>query len=914
MKFIVTVPRVLTFLTLLLSFPLHAATFLYLNSEAGDYVGQGVEKTVNDIDQVFTATKNPSNGVSVDIFGPLTWATNFAAAGKVELAPGYYESATRYPFQTDTDNGLSIYGEGKGCNTLTGRFFVHEVSFNAAGGVDSFAADFEQSCGGSTSKLTGSVRVNSNIPIATLPVSVTVSPADYAYATDGGANFDWTMDGIFDVMTKGGDVLVTKYRSLDFTKWLERRGGYEFALPSILADPSVTVVSATLVLPTITSGGASGAGDYLTLYGYSADGTLQLDDFSKTDISLGTTPISTSDHVFDVTPFVDSISATSSHVGFNLAVSWWDAYVTMGGNAELKIVYAVNGPAVNTDPVITINSPSASATYYEDTPVTVSATAFDQEDGDITSNLSWSSPYFQLETAGPSFTTSIFYPGTHYITASVTDSAGATVIKQVMFTVQANTPPTLSVISPEPNGSFYVGEGISFQAIASDNEDGDVSNSITWSSSIDGAIGTGGQLNVTSLSQGTHTIFVTASDTSNATVTNEFTVNIYPVLNSVPTITVISPVNFSVIPSGQATTLQANATDLEDGDLTSTIQWSSTIDGFVGQGGSVSGVFLTPGNHLLTAIVFDSLGQSASFVSSITVTDSTPLYCAAKGNYTNYEWAESVSIAGINKITGANGGYVDLTSEPAIDLVPGSNSMTFTPGFSGGSYNEYWGVWIDLNEDFQFTADEQFYSGNSNTVINSTISLPAGIYGNKRMRVVMKYGSPANPCGSFTYGEVEDYTVNILDSIPPPEPTPVPSNYCKTSGSSTGWEWIESVSGNGYSFISGNNGGYFDHTNDTAMNLNVGTNDLTLSPGFASGSYTEIWNVWIDFNHDNTFTSDEKLYSGSSNTVVNALLSVPATALKGPTRMRVNMSYGSPAGECNTFQYGEAEDFTVIIN
>jgi len=68
------------------------------------------------------------------------------------------------------------------------------------------------------------------------------------------------------------------------------------------------------------------------------------------------------------------------------------------------------------------------------------------------------------------------------------------------------------------------------------------------------------------------------------------------------------------------------------------------------------------------------------------------------------------------------------------------------------------------------------------------------------------------------------------------------------------------------------------------------------------------------FNHDNVFTSDEKVYSGSSNTNINASISVPAFAIKGPTRLRVNMAYGSPASECSTFSYGEVEDYTVNIN
>ena len=61
---------------------------------------------------------------------------------------------------------------------------------------------------------------------------------------------------------------------MDFTKYMETRGVYEFKLPEVLAAEGVVLESAVLHLPHISS--TSTYGDYLRIYGYVGDGELQL--------------------------------------------------------------------------------------------------------------------------------------------------------------------------------------------------------------------------------------------------------------------------------------------------------------------------------------------------------------------------------------------------------------------------------------------------------------------------------------------------------------------------------------------------------------------------------------------------------------------------------------------------------------
>lgn len=147
-------------------------------------------------------------------------------------------------------------------------------------------------------------------------------------------------------------------------------------------------------------------------------------------------------------------------------------------------------------------------------------------------------------------------------------------------------------------------------------------------------------------------------------------------------------------------------------------------------------------------------------------------YCTSQGNNTNYEWIDSVTIGTTFNFSGADGGYLDNTQQ-IISVAPGAVSIALTPGFNNASYTEYWRVWIDFNQDDAFQTTEQVYSGSSSGSLNGSISIPNDVLGGEtRLRVSMQYGSSPSSCGSFTYGEVEDYTV-FLDVVDTSSPTVV---------------------------------------------------------------------------------------------------------------------------------------------
>lgn len=139
-------------------------------------------------------------------------------------------------------------------------------------------------------------------------------------------------------------------------------------------------------------------------------------------------------------------------------------------------------------------------------------------------------------------------------------------------------------------------------------------------------------------------------------------------------------------------------------------------------------------------------------------------YCDSKGNNANYEYIKRIQVGSIDNTTGNNGGYADFTS---ISTNLGSTqTMVLTPGFPGTVYTEYWRIWIDLNRDGDFTdSGELRLAGSGTGTLSGNLTIPSGTAaGSTTMRVSMKYNSYSTPCETFAYGEVEDYTVNILPS------------------------------------------------------------------------------------------------------------------------------------------------------
>jgi hypothetical protein len=139
-----------------------APVFFSYFSEPGDFVGGGRVGHFSQATAAFTAVCD-RNTLNVRLIGPGTevWSASFSGPAGVPLRPGAYEGATRAPFNRETP-GLAISGQSRGCNTLGGRFVIHDIDLQN-NRVNRFHASFVQRCDNQPGLLSGELRV-ANMP------------------------------------------------------------------------------------------------------------------------------------------------------------------------------------------------------------------------------------------------------------------------------------------------------------------------------------------------------------------------------------------------------------------------------------------------------------------------------------------------------------------------------------------------------------------------------------------------------------------------------------------------------------------------------------------------------------------------------------------------------------------------------
>ena len=88
--------------------------------------------------------------------------------------------------------------------------------------------------------------------------------------------------------------------------------------------------------------------------------------------------------------------------------------------------------------------------------------------------------------------------------------------------------------------------------------------------------------------------------------------------NQTPSIEILQPTDGAEYLENDPIDLQASASDLEDGDASTGVQWRSDLDGMLGEGATL-GVVLSVGDHLITASISDRNGASVEESVSIGV-------------------------------------------------------------------------------------------------------------------------------------------------------------------------------------------------------------------------------------------------------------------------------------------------------
>ncbi|WP_294219969.1 reprolysin-like metallopeptidase [uncultured Chryseobacterium sp.] len=182
---------------------------------------------------------------------------------------------------------------------------------------------------------------------------------------------------------------------------------------------------------------------------------------------------------------------------------------------------------------------------------------------------------------------------------------------------------------------------------------------------------------------------------------------------------------------------------------------------------------LTPSTtYSFTVKAKDDAGNTSPSSNTVSVTTSagsTVTYCSASATNTGDERIGNVTFGSINNTSTGTAGYENFTSVSTNVTKGSAYTISVTPVWTSTKYNEAYAVYIDYNGDGDFAdSGELVWSRSASTTspVTGSVTIPStASTGSTRMRVMMQYNAiPSSSCGSYTYGQVEDYTVNIVSS------------------------------------------------------------------------------------------------------------------------------------------------------
>ena len=232
---------------------------------------------------------------------------------------------------------------------------------------------------------------------------------------------------------------------------------------------------------------------------------------------------------------------------------------------------------------------------------------------------------------------------------------------------------------------------------------------------------------------------------------------------------------------------------IASGTTTSTtnLSWTSSTDNVAVTGyaiynglnlvGTTTGLLFTVSglagatNYTFTVKARDAVGNLSNASNSVNTTTlvaavGLPLICSSQGIDIADERIGRVQFETIDNVSTGGSGYNDFTAiSTNVTRDTNLKTITITPTWTATIYPEGYAVFIDYNADGDFEdVGETVYTIAANTLtsIVGTFTIPStATLGPTRMRVSLRYNAIPTACQTFDYGQVEDYTVNIVSPI-----------------------------------------------------------------------------------------------------------------------------------------------------
>ena len=432
------------------------------------------------------------------------------------------------------------------------------------------------------------------------------------------------------------------------------------------------------------------------------------------------------------------VAGTNGVLAYSASTSWSgivDVPVVVNINAAGKLTLTVNGAAVFTN----LQLPASFVTDDKSTWKHV----FKARSGGVAGLHAIDDlvlQYFNsgLVNTGTTYSQSIAQTTTFYV--SETSAAGCTG-PRVAVTATVNQPDTLVASS---NGPICIGSPVTLTATVTSGGNNNTYG-LTWSaaaaaSGITGSTsggtasyGSPASITVTPTAAGTYTFTLNGTDGSGA-LTCSATSSVSVVVNALPVIDSVSA-SKTTICAGTNVTLQGYSASLVSGPQTlptgyaSSTATSTSDDEIFNV--TINGVGLN--NSSTCSTVAPGAGSVAAMYSNYTTLTPTTLYA-------NTAYTGSITIG-----------------------------MCAT-----GTYTTGYAVFIDLNRDGTFGAGETMYTAAASatnaltgTVNPISFTIPTSATAGVTMMRIVAIESSTGPAatGTYTWGETEDYAVNIIGRV-----------------------------------------------------------------------------------------------------------------------------------------------------
>lgn len=338
----------------------------------------------------------------------------------------------------------------------------------------------------------------------------------------------------------------------------------------------------------------------------------------------------------------------------------------------------------------------------------------------------------------------------------------------ITITVNAPSAPAVSIAQTTGSNPTCAGASVTFTATPTN---GGSAPSYAWTVNGTAAGSNSATFSSTTLTTGAVVACTMTSNSACATSTtassNSITMTVNP--SVAPSVSIALTAGTNPAASGASVTFTATPTN---GGTTPSYQWK--VNGTNVGTNSATYTTTTLTNGAIVTCVMTSNATCAVPASAtsngitMSITGGTITYCSATTTAANattsFEYIRKVVCGTISKTSNASV-YSDFTAS-ATTVIRGA-ARAFTITVNNNFTSDQVLIWCDWNRDGDFVdAGENVYSSVLGGAYSGSFVIPTtASIGAVRMRIRLTdtaSGSNTTPCGVSSYGEVEDYTLNVV--------------------------------------------------------------------------------------------------------------------------------------------------------